>query len=418
MPSLENKGSSVAPATDVINLPGKMPRIPDEVLDRFPEMEDYQAELDRWWQAIHTTLSETNEETSTVVNQNYSGLINISLTVDGVTASIVELAEVVADGFGNLSGKYTLTVTAGDVVTGMNITSSTGPGVNISEVAFQADKFQIYSGTTKKVMFVADAINDYVKLADTLVVDAANGKVYIGAGNYGNADTAWFVDDTGRMSLKDKLTWDGSTLTIVGDINATTGTIGGFSIGADYIRDNANNFGLASTEAGAGDIRLWAGDTFANRATAPFWVDDLGSLRAGGSAIFNNSGTDARIRVGYYNDLSSQKSRVQLWSGSGTERGEFANESFSGTNADVTVVSFAGDVWQESYWGDPAFDPPYYTLLSRSGYFDMNVPLYNNGVQVVTTQQAAIPDSAQGDENADRINDILGALRTHGLIAT
>lgn len=401
-----------------MNLPPRMPRVPDAVLERFPDMEGYQAELDRWWGNVVDSVSETNSDSAEVVNQNNTGLLNLVVTVDGVTASITELAEIVSDGFGNLSGKYTLTVTAGDVVTGMNITSSTGPGVNISEVAFQADKFQIYSGTTKKVMFVADAINDYVKLADTLVVDAANGKVYIGAGNYGNADTAWFVDDSGRMSLKDKLTWDGSTLTIVGDINATTGTIGGFTIGSDFLKDNADNFGLASTEAGVGDIRIWAGDTFANRASAPFWVDDQGSMRAGGSAFFNSSGLDAKIRVGYYNTISSQKSMVQLWNAAGDELGEFANDSWYGTNADVAMTSFAGDVYQESYWGDPAFDPPYYTLLSRSGYFDMNVPLYNNGVQVVTTQQAAIPDSAEGDENADRINDILGALRTHGLIAT
>lgn len=401
-----------------MNLPPRMPRIPGEVIERFPEMESYQSDLDRWWGTVIDAVSETNSDSAEVINQNNTGLLNLTVTVDGVTASIVELAEIVSDGFGNLSGKYTLTVTAGDVVTGMNITSSTGPGVNISEVAFQADKFQIYSGTNKKVMFVADAINDYVKLADTLVVDAANGKVYIGAGNYGNADTAWYVDDTGKMSLKDKLTWDGSTLTIVGDINATTGTIGGFTIGSDFLRDNGDSFGLASTETGVGDVRLWSGDTFANRATAPFWVDDVGRMRVGGTAIFNNSGTDARIRVGYYNDFSSQHSRVQLWSGTGTERGEFANLSWYGANADVAVTCYAGDVYQESYWGDPAFDPPYYTLLSRSGYFDMNVPLYNNGVQVVTTQQAAIPDSAQGDENADRINDILGALRTHGLIAT
>jgi hypothetical protein len=285
MPSLEDKGSSLAPATDVLNLPGKMPRVPDAVLERFPDMEDYQGELDRWWQSIQTTLSETNEETATVVNNNYSGLINISLTVDGVTASIVELAEVVADGFGNLSGKYTLTVTAGDVVTGMNITSSTGPGVNISEVTFQADKFQIYSGTTKQVMFVADAINDVVRLADTLIVDAANAKVFIGAGNYGNADTAWYVDDSGRMSLKDKLTWDGATLTIVGEVNATTGSIGGFDIGADYLRDSGDSFGLASTITGGDDIRFWAGDTFANRASAPLRITESGDITAASGTI-------------------------------------------------------------------------------------------------------------------------------------
>jgi hypothetical protein len=315
MPSLENKGSSVAPATDVINLPGKMPRIPDAVLERFPDMEEYQGQLDRWWQAVSTTLSETNEDTATVVNQNYEGVKNLFVSVDGLSAEITELSEIVvtgdailarrivtvsamagiasnltispvepgapavndywidtavpltpvtyqwdgadwvevltpislagvqteataratADGF--LEGKYTLTVVAGDVVTGMNITSASGPGVNVSEVTFQADKFQIYSGTTKKVMFVADAIDDVVRLADTLVVDAANGKVYIGTGTYADPSTPFYVDDTGRMSLNDKFAWDGSNLSITG-----TAQSGNYNPGVDgWLIDEAGN---------------------------------------------------------------------------------------------------------------------------------------------------------------------------------
>ena len=73
--------------------------------------------------------------------------------------------------------------------------------------------------------------------------------------------------------------WDASaaTLTIVGTITATAGTIGGFNIGADYIRDAANSFGMASTVTGGDDVRFWAGDTFANRATAPFRVTEAGA---------------------------------------------------------------------------------------------------------------------------------------------
>lgn len=55
---------------------------------------------------------------------------------------------------------------------------------------------------------------------------------------------------TYRFSLGDssgnKLLWDGSTLSITGTITATTGTIGGFDIGTNYIRDTANTFGLSS----------------------------------------------------------------------------------------------------------------------------------------------------------------------------
>src|SRR3990167_416733 len=91
--------------------------------------------------------------------------------------------------------------------------------------------------------------------------------------------------------------------TITGSITATSGAIGGFDIGSDYIRDVANSFGLASTVTGSDDIRFWAGDTYANRATAPFRVTEAGAITAsnftmtGGalSGIVNSTATDISL---------------------------------------------------------------------------------------------------------------------------
>jgi len=82
-----------------------------------------------------------------------------------------------------------------------------------------------------------------------------------------------------------KLLWDGTTLAVVGSITATTGAIGGFDIGADYIRDVSNSMGLASTVTGGDDVRFWAGVTFANRATAPFFVTEAGNITANSATI-------------------------------------------------------------------------------------------------------------------------------------
>ncbi len=76
-----------------------------------------------------------------------------------------------------------------------------------------------------------------------------------------------------------------NALTIVGTISATTGTIGGFDIGADYIRDAANSMGLASTVSGGDDVRFWSGSTFASRATAPFRVTEAGVFVATSATI-------------------------------------------------------------------------------------------------------------------------------------
>lgn len=76
--------------------------------------------------------------------------------------------------------------------------------------------------------------------------------------------------------------WDADlgTLTVAGTITATAGAIGGFSIGADYVRDAANGMGLASTVTGGDDVRFWAGAAFASRATAPFYVTKSGVVVA------------------------------------------------------------------------------------------------------------------------------------------
>ncbi len=73
-----------------------------------------------------------------------------------------------------------------------------------------------------------------------------------------------------------------NTLTIVGAISATTGTIGGFNIGADYIRDAANSMGLASTVTAGDDVRFWAGAAFASRASAPLRITESGLITATG----------------------------------------------------------------------------------------------------------------------------------------
>lgn len=82
-------------------------------------------------------------------------------------------------------------------------------------------------------------------------------------------------------------------LTISGSLNATSGTIGGFTIGSDYIRDVGNSFGLASTITGGDDVRFWAGSAFSARATAPVRIYESGtavfsSATVNGSPVTNN----------------------------------------------------------------------------------------------------------------------------------
>lgn len=180
---------------------------------------------------------------------------------------------------GNLSSKYTLTVIAGNVVTGMNITSSSGPGTNISSVIFRASDFLIYNGVTGLAMFVVSGST--VTLGQTFVVDAINGKVYIGVGTYGNSNTSFYLDSTGHFSLKDTFTWDGSTLTIKGTINLTTTQKAIISTNASFLTwqgdpgSNQPGLFIQSDSAASGGLNVCG----YGASTTPWLVH----YRAGGS---------------------------------------------------------------------------------------------------------------------------------------
>lgn len=106
---------------------------------------------------------------------------------------------------------------------------------------------------------------------NTVISD--NTKIYLGTGVYANTNTPFYVDDTDKFSLGNKLTWDGSTLTITGNVNITGGntltlinnaesnastayntaiSAQGIAISAQNEADDAYN--LASTKITAGEV--------------------------------------------------------------------------------------------------------------------------------------------------------------------
>lgn len=112
---------------------------------------------------------------------------------------------------------------------------------------------------------------------DVINIDAADATYRLAIGH------ATYASAPFRVTKAGVLTATGATIT--GTVTATAGAIGGFDIGADYIRDAANSFGLASTVTGGDDVRFWAGNTFANRATAPFRLTEAGALVATSATI-------------------------------------------------------------------------------------------------------------------------------------
>lgn len=67
-------------------------------------------------------------------------------------------------------------------------------------------------------------------------------KIFIGTGDFNNSNTAFYADNLGRFSLKDKLSWDGTTLVVKGDITGSSGTFSGtLSTSSFFLKDGASN---------------------------------------------------------------------------------------------------------------------------------------------------------------------------------
>lgn len=386
MPQITTRQPAPTPVTDQIPLPPRLlPDLPPEVLERFPQLVDWETGGRRGWSRAYQALQNSNRDVSQNITREQtearsfraaynefvaeiteeveviadeqgaqakrivtvsamaginSGIvvqatppgapalnsywINTADPLNPVTyqwdgADFVEVttpisfagvadertARVTADGF--LEGKFTLNVIAGDVITGVNITSASGPGTNISNVAWTSDQFLIQGSTTKRQMFYADAGQDVVRLANLFTVDGANDRLYAkttaGAGAFNSAGTPIYFDilaGVGRMSLGTRLTWDGSNLAINGTITATAGIIGGWTIGTttlsggNAILDSAGQLVLGTANdvvyvsANDATYRLWVGNITAG--SAAFSVTKAG-------ALFSNSGTIAGFTI-------------------------------------------------------------------------------------------------------------------------
>ena len=114
---------------------------------------------------------------------------------------------------------------------------------------------------------------------------------------------------------------------IVGNVHSQTGSIGGFEIGYDYIRDIANTFGLASTNDPAhqvnlptdpGNIRFWAGAPFNLRYSAPFQVFESGWAKIAGFYFHDTWMNDiADQSVGLATDSPLPLGQnIRIWAGS------------------------------------------------------------------------------------------------------
>jgi len=161
----------------------------------------------------------------------------------------------------------------------------------------------------------ATAANSATKTAGAVgPVTITATSLYQGAGNFGNADTGFFLNNEGKFSLKDKLTFDGTSLTVNGS-GTFTGSLSGASI-----------TGATGTFSGA----FSAGNITINAYATP--SIDLEYDGSGGSRYINFRDASNNIaaqlaynNTGSYFSIAGSTKDIQISPGTGKEVKIFNN---------------------------------------------------------------------------------------------
>ena len=143
-----------------------------------------------------------------------------------------------------------------------NIFKATTSGIQLGHATFGSAPFRV---TQAGALTATSGTVGAVTLGST--------KMYVGAGNYNNSDTDFYVDNAGQFSLRDQFVWDGSDLTISGAV-----TIG--STSASTVESGASS-GASSLQPGGA-----ATDVNNNSTTI-----SGNKIRAGAILSNNHSGT-------------------------------------------------------------------------------------------------------------------------------
>lgn len=207
---------------------------------------------------------------------------------------------------------------------------------------------------------------------NTVLSSTDNSKIYLGNGVYNNNNTPFYVDSNSQFSLGNKLTWDGSTLTVSGNINITGGntltlinnaesnasTAYNTAISAQGIaisaQSDANDaYSLASTkiEAGYIQVSLDSGETIirGNHITTGSINANLittGTLNA--DYIYGGTISGSAINVDY--DIKCGTGTLRV----GHNRGLQSDGTFATTTSTTTCRVHAYGSYGSEVFREPA----------------------------------------------------------------
>ena len=196
-------------------------------------------------------------------------------------------------------------------------------------------------------------ISDLFKVgtSPSIYLDARQNprKIFIGgvsdSGSYNNTNTSVYMDSTGKFSLKDKLVWDGTTLSVTGNINISGGDaatkISNAALSGSNAQTTANS---AASAASTAQSTANTAQSTADTAASKIFTDAAGKIvkvaAPTGKGLFLDS-----THLGFYNTTDYPSSPWRTYMDSD---GNFSLVGASSNgltwNASTSVLSIDGNI--------------------------------------------------------------------------
>ena len=227
---------------------------------------------------------------------------------------------------------------------------------------------------------------------NSIVLDATTStrRIYIGTGTYNNTNTSIYLDSDGKFSLKDKLTFDGTNLSIngngtfSGNLSAAGGTFTGALSGGTISIGSGNDIFKADGNG------IYLGN--ATFASAPFRVSMTGALTATSATITGTinvtggnaettSGAQSKADNAYNNAVSvaasdatnKSNNAISIASSDATAK---SNAAFN--NAAAQVASLANGGYSGTFISSTTIYSP--VIGGQIGYFSEQFRVGNGGI--------------------------------------
>lgn len=201
-----------------------------------------------------------------------------SISANKITAGTIDASVVTVSNIN--AGNITTGTLQSIAISGVTITIGAGSTI------FKADSNGIYSGsgTFATAPFSVNLSGSLKATSGTiggLTISAT--KLYYGVGNHANADTQVYMDNVGKFSLGNKLSWDGTNLSIQGTLKFTDGSTPGTFDNGDALTAGTIG-GLTITSS-----KIYFGTgTYAN-ANTQVYMDNIGQFSLGNKFTWNGT---------------------------------------------------------------------------------------------------------------------------------